>query len=124
MLCTATLAIPAAIFAEKMVIFWLRIDIDYSLATLLGLIVWVISSTYTGMLSPLLNAANKIREQVFWFSVGTSLSIALKIILIPKIGMAGAVWGTVLGYGVGFSLPITPVVSKLLRKSSTSNPKI
>jgi O-antigen/teichoic acid export membrane protein len=117
---SAILAGVIAIGSDLIVQTWLKIIVNYSNSLLIGCVAWVILSSMTGMITPLLNAANMIREQVVWFATATIVSIVLKFLLIPYQGIAGVIWATVIGYGLVFLVPMAPYIAKLLTQSKSS----
>lgn len=97
---------------------WVGRDIHPPFLLLLGFGLWKVCEACGVALAMLLNGANIIRIQVILSSLFATISIFLKTLLIEKIGIAGAVWATVIAYTFIIILPYSFLFPRLLRRIS------
>ena len=93
---------------------WTGGEISASTSLLAALAVWVTVSAAGNTVAMLLNGG-----AVIGFQLATSWSMAvvaviLKIVLVPRIGVEGAIWATVIAYTVFILLPDAVYVPRYL----------
>lgn len=81
---------------------------------LMGLGLWAVLGSLGGAASMLLNAARAVRLQVLAASTMALTNVGLTIVLVGRIGAAGAVWATVLSYLVCVVAPYAVRIPHLL----------
>jgi O-antigen/teichoic acid export membrane protein len=74
--------------------WWMRADLGIDRALLWAMAVWILMLALVRVPGLLLNALSVIRFQVVISVIATSLAIALKVWLAPRLGVAGILWGT------------------------------
>jgi O-antigen/teichoic acid export membrane protein len=100
---------------------WVRDAVVPTLALLLAFAVWKVLEAGGGALAMFLNGARVIRFQV-WCAIPTALvAIALKIALVPGLGVQGAIWGSVVAYLICTALPAAFQLPSLLRLTPPAN---
>jgi O-antigen/teichoic acid export membrane protein len=90
------------------------------LQLMLALAVWKVVEAVSGALAMFLNGARVIALQVLVASSTAVLALGLKLALVPHLGIAGAVWATVVAYLLFALIPYAVLIPKLkvLRASS------
>jgi O-antigen/teichoic acid export membrane protein len=74
--------------------WWMRADLGIDRALFWAMAVWILMLALVRVPGLLLNALSVIRFQVVISVIATSLAIALKVWLAPRLGVAGILWGT------------------------------
>lgn len=87
-----------------------------SLALLLGLGVWKVFETGGNALAVYLNGANVVGVQVVISIAMAITSVGLKLVLIPKLGVAGVPWATTIAFFVCAVIPYSFILPKLLAR--------
>lgn len=77
---------------------WVGNIIPTSMLLLVGLGIWQVVQAGGFAASMYLNGANAVRVLVIMSVTTAALAIALKIYLVPAIGISGVVWATILSY--------------------------
>lgn len=110
-------------FGREIIQLWVGGEIIPSLWLLTGFGVWQFFLLVGNALAMLLNAAQWLRVQIFVaVSAGVS-NILVTIFLVNKVGVAGAIWGSVISYFFCALIPYSFLVPKLiLRISREENP--
>ena len=87
---------------------------------MLGLGTWTIMNTLNGPLAMLLNGANIIGFQATCAILMAVANVTLSILLVQRIGVSGAVYGSVIAQIVFVMLPALWYVRRLLRRLAPS----
>jgi O-antigen/teichoic acid export membrane protein len=95
---------------------WVGPVITPSRALLLGFAAWALLGACGTAVAMFLNGAHLLRFQVATACIMAAAAITLKIILGARFGLAGIIWGTVLGYTLGTALPMAWYVPRVLRQ--------
>jgi O-antigen/teichoic acid export membrane protein len=90
---------------------------------MLGLGAWALMNTVNGPFAVLLNGANVIGFQAVSAVFMAAANVILSILLIQRIGVAGAVWGSVIAQVFFSVIPVTWYVRRLLRRLATTGPQ-
>jgi O-antigen/teichoic acid export membrane protein len=93
--------------------WWVGNVVTPPLQLMLALAVWKVIEAVSGALAMFLNGARVI---VFQLLVATStavLAFGLKLALVPTMGIAGAVWATVIAYILFAVVPYSVLLPKL-----------
>lgn len=113
------LVVPASIalmfFAVPILRVWVGTTITPNSELLVALGLWAICMSLSGPLAMYLNAAGIIRFQVVCASMMALANIILSIILVRRIGVAGAVYGSVVAQLVFALLPCFFYVARHVR---------
>jgi O-antigen/teichoic acid export membrane protein len=83
---------------------------------LVGLGLWTMLNTLNGPFAMLLNGANVVGFQVVCAVAMAVANVIISILLVQRIGVSGAVWGSVLAQAIFSLLPGTWYVRRLLRR--------
>ena len=70
-----------------------------------GFVIWVVLAGYIAIMNAFLNQPGSMGQHLFLFGLGTILALFLKILFITRWGVAGAVWGTIVGYSLVYVVP-------------------
>jgi O-antigen/teichoic acid export membrane protein len=85
-----------------------------TLALLLGLGVWKVFETSGNALAAYLNGANVVRVQVIISILTAITAVSLKLLLVPRFGIAGVPWATTAAFIVCAVIPYAFILPKLL----------
>jgi len=89
---------------------------------MVGLGVWVIMNTVNGPLAMLLNGANAMGFQATCAVAMAVANVAISVFLVYRIGVAGAVWGSIIAQVVFILVPSAWYVPRLLRRLPQTHP--
>jgi O-antigen/teichoic acid export membrane protein len=116
---TFLISMPSAfilvLLGEKIIELWVGHDVTPSIELLVGCGIWLVFSTVGGAVAVFLNGLQLVKVQLVVAISTAIMNLALTILLIPKIGAAGAVFGSVIAYFICTVLPLFFVIKKLLR---------
>jgi O-antigen/teichoic acid export membrane protein len=116
----AAVNIPSAvflIFAGPWVLhIWVGDAVHPTFILMLGLGLWLAMNTITGPLAMLLNGANAMGFQAVCAILMAVGNVAISVFLVNRIGVSGAVWGSVIAVAVFELLPLSWYVPRLLRR--------
>jgi O-antigen/teichoic acid export membrane protein len=103
----AVISIILVLLAPKIITLWVGHVVNTPFLLLAGLGLWKIIEAGGNAMAMLLNGANVIRAQLF-AGVLTGLSaLALKVVLVDRIGVAGAVWASIIAFSVFSIVPLS-----------------
>lgn len=77
---------------------WVGDGVPVELSVLLGLAAWAVIDTTWRAISVFLNALGPVRVLAGSATVMAAFNVGLSVVLTRSIGVAGAIWGTVLSY--------------------------
>jgi O-antigen/teichoic acid export membrane protein len=89
---------------------------------MLGLGTWTVMNTLNGPFAMLLNGANVVGFQVVCAVLMAVANVAISIYLVQRIGVSGAVYGSVISQFFFVLVPETWYVRRFLRRLSGSQP--
>ena len=122
--------LPSAViliaFAQQIIRFWVGEDLVPTVLLLFGCGIWMVFVLVGNVLAMFLNAIQWIRVQIA-IAVCTGIcNILITIFLIDKIGVEGAIYGTVLSFLICTLLPYSILIPKHIKeilneKVATSN---
>jgi O-antigen/teichoic acid export membrane protein len=92
---------------------WVGNSVTPPAQLVLALAVWKIIEAVSGALAVFLNGARVIALQLLIATSTAVLAFALKLTLVPSIGVAGAVWATVIAYLLFALMPYAVLIPKL-----------
>lgn len=104
--------------APVVITAWVGPTITPSQQLLLGMSIWSAMSVLGSALSTVLNGLHVVRFQVITVTLMALANIILSIYLVHRIGVSGAVYGTVISYAVFALLPTAIYVPRLLKRLS------
>lgn len=108
----ASLALLA--MGDSLIELWVGSEIRPPLSLMGGLAVWCVMSAAGSAVGILLNGLCIFRFQVISASLMASFKVLLSVLLAHRMGVAGAIWGTVIAYSVFTVIPCAIVVPRLL----------
>lgn len=95
---------------------WVGSAVQATPLLLIGFVIWKIVEAGGNSTAMLLNAAHVVRFQAL-LGVATAIAVVvLKLLLIPRLGVAGAVWSNVVAFGFISVIPCTLKVTSILRR--------
>ena len=109
--CVATVLI---IFGKGIVHLWVGSSINPPLLLLVGSGVWTLLYVLGIAVAMFLNGTNNLKFQVLCGSAAALTALVLKLLLIPRIGLPGVVWGMVFAYTLFNAVPMMFYVPRLL----------
>jgi O-antigen/teichoic acid export membrane protein len=110
-------ALILVLFRQPIFAVWVGSSLIPSLGLAAGLAVWSVLYACGTAVSVLLNALNVIGFQAVTALVMAVASLALKVYLSQRVGLAGIIWGLVLAYAVFVAIPTTAYMIHRLRTS-------
>lgn len=109
-------AVALVAFGSTIIDLWVGDAVAPSIALLLGFGIWIVQGSVGHSAAIFLNGADEIRAQAIAALVMATTNIALSIWLIRQLGVAGAIWGTVITYGLFVLVPMAIYVPATLRR--------
>jgi O-antigen/teichoic acid export membrane protein len=94
---------------------WVGNAVTTSALLLLGLATWKTFEAGATALAAFLNGANIVRTQVAVSTATMILAVALKFMLVPRVGVAGVVWATAIAFGLCAAIPYCLLLPAILR---------
>lgn len=113
---TAPGAVVLILFGPSLLKLWVGSSIDVSTSLLVGLGAWTVMAGAGTTAAMFLNAAGILKTQVILALLMTFVNVPLSILLVDQIGVAGAIWGTVISYGAIVVLPLVLIVPKVVSR--------
>jgi len=102
---------------------WVGSTVHPTLLLLVGLGTWAIMNTLNGPIAMLLNGANVVGFQVVCAILMATANMTISIILVQRIGVSGAVYGSVIAQIMFIFLPSLWYVRRLLHRLPTGYSK-
>lgn len=99
------LAVVAALAYEPLLKVWLGHHLETDPAILVGMVAWVLVATLVSTCDSILRARNETTLLMRSMMVMAVVNITASLLLLPRIGPAGAIWGSVTGYALALLLP-------------------
>lgn len=116
----AVINIPSSlvliVLAPWLLRLWVGSAVHPTLLLLVGLGIWAMMITLNGPFAMLLNAANVVGFQAACAVAMAIANLTISILLVQRIGVSGAVWGSVIAQAVFVLLPQLWYVRRLLRR--------
>jgi O-antigen/teichoic acid export membrane protein len=105
---------------------WVGNNVHPTTLLLVGLAIWTIMNTLNGPFAMLLNGANVVGFQVVCSVLMAIANVTISIFLVqqPGIGVAGAVYGSVISQMVFVLIPEIWYVRRLLRRLTPAPPAV
>lgn len=107
-------AAPLLIFSKQIISLWAGPALVPSSLLLAGFGLWVLLAGYAGTMSAFLSSGPLLAKQIYIYGAASASAFGLKVLLVPRWGVAGAIWGTVLGYGPLYAVPATVLAYRTL----------
>jgi len=101
-------------WGREIVSAWAGGGVEPGWGLLAGMGAWVLVSTYTYAVSVLLNGLHVVRFQVILAVVSAVVNLVLSVLLVRMVGVAGAIYGTVLALLTCVFIPYLLRVPRLL----------
>lgn len=98
-------ALAAALAYEHLLSLWLGNFLETDPAILIGMVVWVGVATMVGTCDSVLRARNETTLLMRAMMAMAVINISVTLLLLPRIGPAGAIWGSVTGFTLALLLP-------------------
>jgi len=112
--CASALAAAAlAMFGREILALWVGHQVEAPTLLLVALAAWSVLECCGSALAMFLNGCNVVREQVVVSTVFALTSLAIKIVLVPRLGVAGIPIGTICAYVVTTVIPYALIVPRL-----------
>lgn len=116
----AVAALSLTLLAPAVLLAWVGAAVVAPTSLLVALASWKVVEAGGMVLAALLNGLRVMKLQVLC-AIPTALSaLALKVVLVPILGVSGAVWASVAAYLVFTALPVAVRVPGLLQSRSAA----
>jgi O-antigen/teichoic acid export membrane protein len=106
-LTSTTIALIIALFYEPLIRLWLGKYITTDWWIITGMIAWVFVATLVNIFDSVLRARHETSYLMRSMFFMAAINIVFSLVLIPLIGAGGAIWGSVLGYGIALAVPFS-----------------
>lgn len=93
------------VFGRELLRVWVGKDVAPPFLLLFGLGLWTVMSAAGNALATFLNGAGLIKFQIATAVTMALAALALKLILAPRMGPAGVIWGTNIAYALTTLFP-------------------
>lgn len=113
---STVLAVALIIFGPLLLSLWVGPTFHVSMVLLVGLAVWRIIESLTSALTVYMNGAGMLFEQIGIATVCGVVMLALKVLLVHKIGIAGIPFGAALAFLPLATLPSFWLVHRRFRR--------
>lgn len=100
------LSLILAIAAPKLLSIWVGHPVNPPLLLLVGLGLWKVIEAGGNAVAMLLNGANIVRPQIVIAVLTGICALVLKIVLVGHLGVAGAVWATIIAFSLIGIVPL------------------
>lgn len=122
------ISIPSAcllvIFGGKIIEIWVGYESVPSTSLLIGCAIWLILMTVGNALGVFLNGLQLVKTQIIVATTATIMNVFFSIILIQKIGVVGAIFGSVISYTFFTIIPYFFILRKILHKLANQTTNI
>lgn len=116
--CLAGLAsFCLVLLGPTLLALWVGHVIDPPFLLLIGFGVWKVIEAGGNAFAMFLNGARIVRAQIVAGIATAACAIVLKIVLVGEVGVAGAVWATIISYLLFTALPLGLMAPRFLRQS-------
>jgi O-antigen/teichoic acid export membrane protein len=102
-------------FGPLLIHLWVRDAVTPSLALLVAFGCWKVVEAGGVSIAMFLNGAHVIRLQLVCGFATAAAAIAMKLLLVPRVGVAGAVWGSAIAFMLLTALPVALQLPRLMR---------
>jgi O-antigen/teichoic acid export membrane protein len=102
---------------------WVHSQVHPTTLLMIGLGTWTIMNTLNGPFAMLLNAANVVGFQAVCSILMAVANVTISIYLVQRIGVSGAVYGSVISQLVFILIPEVWYVRRFLRRLPNSPPE-
>jgi O-antigen/teichoic acid export membrane protein len=102
------------LYGQKIIALWVGGAVLPEPPLIAAFAAWVVLASYGGAISVFLNNEAFLQKQLLIYALGSLVALALKMPFILWWGTAGAVWATVVGYTVFFSVPAVVIAYRTL----------
>jgi O-antigen/teichoic acid export membrane protein len=100
------LSLTLAIAAPALLSYWVGRPVDPPLLLLIGLALWKVIEAGGNAVAMLLNGANVVRLQIIVAVLTGICALTLKIVLVGSVGVAGAVWASIIAFSLISVVPL------------------
>ncbi len=114
-------ALAIAYFYQPLLTLWLGHTLYTDQSLLAGMVVWVVTANIVNTMDVVLRARNESKLLMRAMVAMAFVNISATLLLIPLMGGAGAIWGSVSGFILTLLLPYSIKLRQLLRKQPAKN---
>lgn len=111
-----TVAVVLAFVYQPLLHFWLGDRLVTAQVILVGMVLWVAVATLVNTCDMVLRARNETKLLARAMMIMAVINIATTLALLPKIGPAGAIFGSVFGYTLALLLPFSVRLYRIFRE--------
>jgi O-antigen/teichoic acid export membrane protein len=108
-------SVVLVLVARPLLHLWVGNSIDPPWSMLIAMGLWAVVSSISNALAMFFNGANAIRFQVIIAATMATANLALSIVLVRSIGIAGPMWGSVATQSLLVLVPELIVIRRVLR---------
>ena len=108
-------AIILVLFGQETIELWVGDELIPSMLLLVGCGIWLTFLLVGGVFNVFFNAIQLIKAQIIMAVCSGLSNILITIFLVEKIGISGAIYGTIVAYFLCVLLPCVFMVSKVIK---------
>lgn len=116
---TTTMAAFVALAFQPLIKLWLGHAIATDPLILVGMVIWVFVATLVNTCDSFLRAHQETAFLMRSMLMMAVLNISATLLLLPRIGVAGAIWGSVIGFAVALLVPYSFRIRNILQNRRT-----
>lgn len=116
---TMLLSATFVVFGKFLIGLWVGPAFDTSMLLLVALGVWKILEGCGGALAVFLNGAHVVRTQIIVSMMTMVVAIALKLILVPMIGISGTVVASTIAFTICSLIPYAFLMPNIIKKTTS-----
>lgn len=124
MVFSLTGAALLVLFGRQLLDLWVGPSIQVSTSVLVGLAAWLVLGSCGTTAAMFLNGVGKTKIQAFLALIMTIGNVGLSILLCRQIGIAGAIWGTVISYLLAVAIPLAFLIPRMLQEINLADATI
>ncbi len=99
------MAVVAALAYQSLLGLWFGHQLETDPPILVGMVAWVLVATLVSTCDSILRARNETTLLMRSMLMMAVINVATTLFLLPRIGPAGAIWGSVTGYALALLIP-------------------
>ncbi|MBY8820797.1 lipopolysaccharide biosynthesis protein [Sphingomonas colocasiae] len=113
---TAVLAAILVLLSGPLMTLWIGSPLDVPITLFLGFAVWRVLEGVGSALAMLMNAAGALKMQLAIGFVMCAAALLLKLLFVPRLGMASMIWMTNIAYFLFAIIPLAVLIPSLVRR--------
>lgn len=110
-------ALALALFGPALIRVWVGSELAPAPGLLYGFCAYIVLSALIGSIATIFNSGPLLRRQFWILGVAALVALVLKVAFTLEYGVAGAIWATVIAFGLFYVAPGWFIVKALLSRA-------